>query len=161
MEYKTLHKIEINNDMGIEIRVSIRREFTDADLQAARQACDHLVDVLEAETLRLNPDFALEREAERLRLLDLFKPNMIWSEVIPNGYSSEPYYALRPWFVVTTRKGRVTLGWRKRVIEIKWDPSVGPAAETLFPGEQTTKDGRLIHAWGYDKAKQYIDRLMA
>jgi hypothetical protein len=68
---------------------------------------------------------------------------------------------MTPWYKVTTRKGVITLGWRKRVIEISWEPSVNNEADELFPGEDVTKIGRTIHAWGYDKAKQYISRLLS
>ncbi len=56
---------------------------------------------------------------------------------------------------------QVRLCWRKRVIEIKWEPSVAGPADIVFPGEDVTKIDRSIHAWGYDKAKLYIQRLLS
>ncbi len=58
---------------------------------------------------------------------------------------------------MTTPKGVITLGWRKRVLEIRWEGSdITQTAEELFPQEEVTKQGRMIHAWSYDKAREYI-----
>jgi hypothetical protein len=161
MEYKTIRKFEVYDTMGIEIRIALKREITEADELAARKACDELQEALEFETARLDPDVAMERELIRLKLLGLFEGTVIWAEEIPNGYCSRPCCSQKPWYVVTTKKGRITLGWRKRVIEISWDPTVADMAQILFPDEDVTKIGRSIHAWGYEKAKQYIQRLLA
>jgi hypothetical protein len=164
MNYKTICKRECcgRSEIGIEILVAVTRPFTEADERAADKACDELQRVLETETLRLDPHMAVEIEVERQQLLGLFAGADIFAEAIPNGYASDlPYYSSRPWFVVTTKKGRITLGWRKRVIEIRWDPCVAMSAEILFSEEQVTKAGRLIHAWGYEKAQEYIRRLLA
>ncbi len=167
LEYKTLYKQEIvgNHSLGIEVRVSLHRPVTEADERAARNLAAKLVEALEMETARLDPDVAVEREVERQALVGLFEPfsltGLIFVEEIPNGYCSQPCCSQKPWFTITTRKGRVTLGWRKRVIEIRWEPSVAGLADVLFPTEDVTKEGRSIHAWGYDKAKLYIQRLLS
>ena len=102
-----------------------------------------------------------EAIAERVSLLSVF-PQPIFVETIPNGYCSSYCCKYRPWFVVTTVKGRITIGWRKRVIEINWtDSTIDQSASELFPGEDVTKTEKLIHAWGYEKAKYYIQQLMA
>jgi len=63
---------------------------------------------------------------------------------------------------LTTRVGRFKIGWRKRVIHIDWkDSKVDLTAEQLFPEEDTTKDGRMIHAWSYKKAGEYVARVLA
>jgi hypothetical protein len=60
-----------------------------------------------------------------------------------------------------TKVGPITIGWRKRVISISWkNTDVKQTANQLFPNKDTTKEGHLIHAWGYDKAKEYINRLL-
>lgn len=163
--YKILHKHEAwygsgKEPLGIDIRVSINRPITEADEMAATKACDDLREALELETMRLDPDVAVERELERQNLLAAFAA-YIFVEEIPNGYCSRACCSQKPWYVVTTRKGRITIGWRKRVINIAWEPSVAGPAEMLFPQEEVTKLERSIHAWGYDKAKQYVQRLLA
>ena len=86
-----------------------------------------------------------------------FGDEAIYVEEIPNGYCSRYYCKHLPWFVVTTRIGRFKIGWRKRVISIDWSQCPNTkTAEELFPQENVTKDERLIHAWSYEKAKEYI-----
>ena len=98
---------------------------------------------------------------ERARLLGLFE-GPIFAEEIPNGYCGPQCCFHRKWFIVTTRIGHIKIGWRKRVISIDWERTlVTKTAEELFPKEEVTKRGRLIHAYGYEKAKEYIDRLHA
>lgn len=97
--------------------------------------------------------------SERDRLVGLFR-DPIFVEAIPNGYCGPSCFPDRPWFIVTTRAGRIKIGWRKRVIAIDWsDSTITATAEELFPCENVTKDGRLIHAWGYDKAREYVASL--
>jgi hypothetical protein len=95
---------------------------------------------------------------DRFQLVGLFGRRAIFVEPIENQYdSSSP----RPWLQVTTAKGRIRLGWRKRVISISWDDSVIPeTAEELFPNENTTKFDKTIHAWMHGEAREYIDTLL-
>lgn len=79
---------------------------------------------------------------------------------IPNGYSSRYN---RPWFLVHTPYGPIKIGWRKRVISIHWDKAEGLAdkdGNKLFADEGTTKGEQMIHAWGKDKAIEYLRKLM-
>jgi hypothetical protein len=63
---------------------------------------------------------------------------------------------------VTTSRGVIKIGWRSRVINIDWSESdIKGLAKELFPNENVTKEDQYIHAWGYDKAKEYISVLMA
>lgn len=63
--------------------------------------------------------------------------------------------------------GRIKIGWRKRVINIDWtDTVVKLPGEELFADFDSTRSSkwdkdRFIHAWGYEKAKVIIDRLLA
>lgn len=101
------------------------------------------------------------RAAERAQLIGLF-PTGCFVEEIPNGYCSDWCCKHLPWFVVTTSVGRITIGWRKRVIEIDWESiKAAKTAEELFPKDDVTKTSRLIHAWSVEDAKRYIDTVIA
>jgi len=94
------------------------------------------------------------------KMLDLFKQagfDAIHSKIIPNEYSDHPVYYTTPWLQVTTAKGPIKIGWRKRVINIDWSESdINIKSEELFPNENVTKYDNLIHAWGYEKAVEYL-----
>ncbi len=88
------------------------------------------------------------------KLKELFT-NPIYVETIPNEYWGES--SATPWLMVTTDKGRIKIGWRKRVISIEWpDSDIKSSAEDLFPEENVTKDHKLIHAHSYEDAKKYL-----
>ena len=77
-------------------------------------------------------------------------------KAIANGYC--PCESCGPWFIVTTPIGNWTVGWRKRVINIEW-PSLKFDAESLFKDESVTKSNIMIHAYGKDKASEYINKI--
>ena len=91
----------------------------------------------------------------------------ILMESLPNEYCSCDHCA--PWFNVNTEFGTIKIGWRKRVINIDWSA----AAETLkacgqlpeknilslFEDEGVTKGDAYIHAWGWEKAQEYLSRI--
>lgn len=72
------------------------------------------------------------------------------------------------WFKFKTEIGEIVIGWRKRVIQISW-PAIGIGrgdelktsirADVLFEEESTTKEYNMIHAWGGDKATEYLKKL--
>jgi hypothetical protein len=97
---------------------------------------------------------------QRAELVALFdNPDEV--EEIPNGYCNQWCCRHLPWFVVTTPVGKIKLGWRKRVISIDWTSTLVEAtAEELFPNEKVTKSLRLIHAWGIDDARRYIQTIL-
>ncbi len=164
-EWKTAYKVEHwgEHSYGIEIRVSLHRDMNDNDRVAFDRAAGSLEEALMAETVRLAPKTAKKKAEERKALLDLFGDDAILAEEVPNGYCKSWCCSQRPWYHVTTKKGRFLLGWRKHVIEITWEPKVtgGKTAQALFPGEDVTKADCLIHAYGYDKAKQYVTTLLS
>ena len=76
---------------------------------------------------------------------------------IPNEYCSCDRCA--PWFVVNTEFGRIIIGWRKRVINIDWSKIDSEAVLNiinLFNEEDVTKGKTSIHAWGWEKAQEYL-----
>jgi hypothetical protein len=161
--WKTLYKSESygTKNFGIEIRVAVDRELGRNDDVAMYRIADQIEDAIMRETLRLDPEAQKNREEVRTKLMECFNGADVFVEEIPNGYSNSWHYSTSPWYRVTTRKGIITLGWRKRVIEITWAESVNTLAETLFPNEDVTKFSWTIHAWGYEKAKAYISRLLS
>lgn len=95
---------------------------------------------------------------------DLLKcfPEYISYEVIPNEYCGRYCCVEKPWLLVTTKKGKVKIGWRKRVINIDFAGlSLIANANEMFPNEDVTKFNYTIHAWGYDKAKEYLEKLLS
>lgn len=91
-------------------------------------------------------------------------------EEIPNEYCpNTPFYGRRPWYRVALIDSRRTLklGRRKRVYSMEIESAMPGAglysleqAQELLKAEDVTKeirpDGLLIHAWGRDKAREYV-----
>lgn len=148
--------------------------FIDVDVdgdtyEAVRKAVSHAGDVVTGDVFRQlrlhDPEEIEHRQAMNGRFHRLFAEagvEPIYLEEIPNRYDSGPYSVNRPWYRVTTPVGHFVLGWRKRVIQIDWsETTVKSTAAELFPGEDVTKGDRMIHAWGYQKAAEYLKRLHA
>lgn len=74
-----------------------------------------------------------------------------------NRYSQGDHDA--PWYNVDTGNGKILIGWRKRVINIDWSKMKVKGAAELFQDEEVTKNPSSIHAWGWDKATEYLSRL--
>lgn len=78
--------------------------------------------------------------------------------VIPNEYSKD--FADVPWFLVQTIYGTIKIGWRKRVIEIDWSKiNKDIDGNLLFASENVTKNYDCVHAWGKDKAIEYLTKI--
>lgn len=82
---------------------------------------------------------------------------------ISNEYCNCEHCA--PWFNITTQFGVIKIGWRKRVINIDWSKlyddtpelkSINSKLTNLFENEDTTKGQNYIHAWGAEKAQEYL-----
>jgi hypothetical protein len=161
--WKTLCKKESwgEKNFGIEVRVAVDRDFTDADKRLSYRIADEIEEAIMRETMRLDPEKQKELEEESAKLMECFGGRNIYASPIPNGYCSRWCCSMRPWYRVTTSKGVFVVGWRKSVISIEWEPHNSLTADVLFPDEDVTKGGYSIHAWGYGKAKQYIDRILA
>lgn len=151
-----------HGSLGIKILIDIDRELTQEDNHNLRVAVENIHESLVQETIKLDPASAIESANERKGIINLFEGRAIYVEEIPNGYCSRYCCKHLPWFIVTTKFGRIKIGWRKRVIEIDWSDSAIPSkAQTLFPDEDVTKQDKLIHAWGLDKAREYIQILLS
>lgn len=64
-----------------------------------------------------------------------------------------------PWYNVETPDGTIKVGWRKRVIEIDWRQLREGNFSSLFRKEKVTKGSHSIHAWGTDKAIEYLQAI--
>lgn len=88
-----------------------------------------------------------------------------WMQRLPNEY----YPDGEPWFNVTTEFGRIKIGWRTHVINIDWSviektlKASGKLPKqsiiSLFEKEDVTKGDNFIHAWGWEKAQDYLSRI--
>ncbi len=112
--------------------------------------------------------WAKENEADKRKehvaeLTELFKSagfEAIHVETIDSEYCSESCCYKFPWVVVTTTKGRIKLGWRKRVMNLDWSESdIKYIGTELFKDEKTTTGERYIHCWSEDKAIEYLKKL--
>lgn len=150
-----------SHNIDLEILVDVGRELTENDMKVGRKVAEILVNGLLEESINLDPKSKEAADKERAEILGLFGDRAIFVDNIPNGYCSQYCCKHLPWFIVTTTKGRIKIGWRKRVISIEWEDSIIPDdAETLFPNEDVTKFNKGIHAGSLDKAKAYIDKLL-
>jgi hypothetical protein len=155
--YKGVGKYNVD----IELLLDIGRELNDNDHLTIRFGIEKIIHGLLEESIKLNPEAKKNADDEKNGIISLFGDRAIYVEEIPNGYCNEYCCKHLPWFIVTTTKGRIKIGWRKRVIDINWaDSRIQEHADTLFPDEDTTKYHRGIHAWGLDKAKEYINILL-
>lgn len=149
-------------EIDFEINTDIGREFTKKDYRNATEYAGKLISSLMEETYALDPKNKEIADKERSELIGLFGDRRIYVEDLPNGYCNQYCCKHLPWFDVTTAKGRIKIGWRKRVIYIDWEKSIiEDDADTIFPNESVTKDGKMIHAWGLEKAKEYIEKLLS
>jgi len=150
-------------EFAVEIRVasSVEMDLNDERLnRAAGDARDLVFQELAASASQRDPKAKASAAQEKSGILALFD-EPVFVEEIPNGYCSSWCCRHLPWFIVTTRVGRFKIGWRKRVILIDWSdcPGTGLSID-LFANEDVTKGERMIHAWSYGKAREYIQAVV-
>jgi len=150
---------------GVDLRVTLSRPLTESDKRVIGNAMQNLERDLLAESARLHPD-NVEWKRTWLRvareMFDAAGLAPIYVREIDNEYCGPKCCPHRVWLLVTTRLGVIKVGWRKNVIVIDWSASdVVVVAEDLFATEDVTKDDRMIHAWGYEKATEYLGRIAA
>ena len=104
-----------------------------------------------------------KRKEHVVELTELFKSagfNTIHVETIDNEYCSESCCYKYPWVIVTTPKGRIKIGWRKRVMNLDWSESdIKDIGTELFKDENTTTGKDYIHCWSKEKAIEYLKKL--
>lgn len=128
------------------------------------KAGDFLASIREAVFLEWSKiNEADKRDANIEKLKSLFTKagfTLEHVEVMQNQYHGSSCCYASPWIKVTTQKGPILLGWRKRVINIDWSESdIKTHGSTLFGKEEVTVGKRNVHAWGYDKAVEYLKKL--
>lgn len=160
LKYKEIGSIESfgKRSIGIKVSVAVGRALTDKEKQVIDAAIETIQHVIEIESELIDPKVQADIAQEKVDLIALF-PVVVHAKPIPNEYGERPHY---PWFNVTTNRGPIKIGWRRRVISIDWsDSDIKSKAEEIFSKEEVTKGERYIHAWDYEKAKSYIHTLMA
>jgi len=104
-----------------------------------------------------------EREEEVGRLSSLFSQagfETIYVKVVDNEYDNSAFYYTRPWLYVTTQRGIIKIGWRKRVINLDWSQSdIAVFGQDLFKGEESTVGDKFIHCWSEEKAVECLTKL--
>ena len=116
----------------------------------------------------INMEWAKVNEADKRqehveKLTEIFKLagfDPIHVETIDSQYCSEACCYKYPWVIITTEKGRIKLGWRKRVMNLDWsDSDIKLDGEEIFKDENVTKGKSFIHCWGTEKAIEYLKKL--
>ena len=115
-------------------------------------------------------DTDLHRHASCQTLYTIQKELEFFSEIL--GRSEMPYTEIRiipneyhsghenPWFLVETKWGPLRIGGRSHVISIDWSGTqINHNGGVTFKDENVTKDRTMIHAWGKDKAVEYLKKL--
>lgn len=162
MNFKTAYREEgcsLMGSYGIEINIAQDSAISSELARASSEASRLIKSQMTREFFANDKESQLRAKEQRIEILSLFEQPIYVTE-IPNGYCHDACCEHLPWFVVTTKIGPIKIGWRKSVISIDWSETKAPDAEILFPKEDVTKHGQLIHAWGYEKAKEYISVLM-
>lgn len=158
-DYMPIFQSEGRDGLGVRIFVAVPngRKLLPDDLEVVRQAGYKLYEDLVSRLHKSDLNEIINSQEQSKELLNLFGTNTIYAENIPNEYCDYD----RPWLLVTTKVGHIKIGWRKRVMVIDWSLTTNKqAADQLFPNEDVTKYGYAIHAWSYDKAKEYINTIM-
>ena len=128
--------------------------------QSLNESLFRIKETLLVDFYKNDPETILIAQRAKDQLLSCFQGRDIYAKPIKNGYCGLACCSYLPWFEVTTRFGIIKIGWRKHVIVLDWGESaISQTACEIFADEDVTKEGRLIHAWSLEKAKEYIDVL--
>ena len=147
--------------LDLSLDLDIYRDLTDADERLISKHVDALRVGLIEESYRSNFSLQQSLRDEEYKLESLFGDRKIFIEKVENEYT-QGHPSSASWLVVTTNKGRIKVGWRKHVISIDWSDSViKGSGYDLFPDEDVIRWAVGIHAWGYEKAQEYINKLLA
>lgn len=165
--YKLLYGLESHGGDSFCLKIFVKmsaREVDDEDSYDAGEAIGDLERALMTRTAKLDPNGPSTRERYRREIEKIYEDagvTAIYMEPLPNGYCSLPCCLNKPWFRVTSKIGHVVIGWRKSVISIDWkDTQVKKSGESLS-SDNVTRWESGIHAYGVEKATEYIRALHA
>lgn len=151
---------------GFAMTVSVgstRRLFTDDDYWAIYRKLEEVKNILQGRIYNEDPKIAERAAQDKKAILACFD-GPIQVQEIPNGYCSDYCCTQLPWFIVTTARGPITIGWRKRVINLDWSASdIKANGEELFEdvvAKGITVGKNSIHAYSYGTAQEHIKRLL-
>jgi hypothetical protein len=173
---ETVERLKAVSDARPDGRLSDREKENSLFGEVGREAAR----LVEVQARRLDP-VTWEKEAKTKADFEKCFADAglgpVFMEPIPNEYHrvDDPYALGNPWYNVATPIGYIKIGWRKRVINIDWTRTVlqslvedkyregrrPPSGEELLPtilkdGETTSLGDFYVHAYGYEKATQYL-----
>lgn len=170
--YRVIQSIEVDGRIGVKVLVKAPvGDLKVFDWEAMRPTpqsfvgfgIEAFVERIEMANAMIDPKVLRARDQERLEIVTLFHAAQlapIHIKMIPNEYCGRHCCYGKPWFVVTTRVGPIKIGQRKRVTNIDWSESdVKSTAAQLFASEEVTQGDKYIHAWNFQKAKEYLIRI--
>jgi hypothetical protein len=160
MGYKQIYKSEgFGGDFDFGIEINLAAPITESE--HIRIATHKAVEIIEQAVTRefhANNSKSLERVGrEKLELLNCFPEKPIYVEDIPNGYCNRACCEHLKWYRATTHVGHILIGWRKRVIEIDWSAT---KVRRVITEDSVTKSEIMVHAYGYEKAAEYLTELL-
>lgn len=154
-----------NGDLAFELKAKLPDNCRSELISEINRSMYALGDKLNAIVRQHAPNQIERTNAWRQNAKQLFIDagfGKVWLEEIENQYSGAGW---EPWFLAHTAIGVIVLGPRKRVYHIEWtDTLITKHGEELFPNEDVTRSRnddydnriRMIHAWGLDKAREYL-----
>lgn len=156
MNYQQTAKCE-SASLGVKADVALSN-MTEKEKQIVSHMVQDCYHALIMERINNDPVNIENGKKEEESLKACF-PCPIYVKKAENPYFKD--YTNKPRLIVTTHKGPISIHWRKRVIEIDWNESdVKTSSMEIFPDEDVTRGVKLIHAWGYQKAAEYIKKIL-
>lgn len=166
-DYRTISEQQGTGDgrfgpYGIRIQIAgipplPEKDFGPSEGRIAARHVEAILEELQSQHALNDPDLPKRKEEYKANILGCFPAFPIYVEEIPNGYCKGACCYDRPWFIVTTHRGRIKIGWRKRVINIDWkDSEIKASGHQLFPNDNVTRWETGIHAYSYEDAARYL-----
>jgi hypothetical protein len=159
MEYKNLYKCESFGDdlsLGIEINVAAP-VHTETLGFAANRAAEIIQEEITRQFHKSHQPSIERAMRQKEELLKCFPVPPVYVAETSNGYCNRACCEHLKWFQAHTKIGIILIGWRKSVINIDWSAT---KVRRVISTDDVTKSEIMIHAWGYDKAREYLADLL-